>query len=85
MALRTANRLVHSAEVWLKRRRRARHDKRRCQSYIKKYQGDYDHPRGTKGEFEKQLTPRTSVKSAGSDVTRRSRAILANARQLLVI
>ena len=33
MALRTANRLVHSAEVWLKRRRRARHDRRRCQSY----------------------------------------------------
>ena len=34
MALRTANKLVHSAEVWLKRRRRARHDRRRCQSYI---------------------------------------------------
>jgi len=61
MAFRTANRLVHSAEVWLKRRRRARHDRRRCQS------------------------PRTSVRSVGSDVTRRSRAILANARQLLVM
>lgn len=33
MAWRAANKLVHSAEVWLKRRRRARHDKRRCQSY----------------------------------------------------
>jgi hypothetical protein len=79
MALRTANRLVHSAEVWLKRRRRARHDRRRCQSYIKNNYCDYP-----PGEFEK-LTPRTSVRSVGSDVTRRSRAILANARQLLDI
>ena len=85
MALRTANRLVHSAEVWLKRRRRARHDRRRCQSYIKEKMFAITIPRGyERGGFEK-LTPRTSVRSDGSVVTRRSRAILANARQLLVI
>ena len=59
--------------------RTARHNRCRCQSYIKDY-----YPHGTKGDFEK-LTPRTTVRSAGSDATRRSRAILVNARQLLVV
>ena len=40
-ALRTTKRLVHSAEVWLKRRRRARHARRRYQSCGERERG-YD-------------------------------------------
>lgn len=32
MALRAVKRLVHSAEVWLNKRKRAKQDSRRCQS-----------------------------------------------------
>lgn len=59
MALRTAKRLVHSAEVWLKRRRRARHDRRRCQSYKA-----YGYPRGTM----KGLVYRNSLRKWVSDL-----------------
>lgn len=82
MAFNALNKFVVSAEVWLNKRIRARHDRRRCHSCA-----------GYKEEIIIQLvgpgrcalTPSTKVRSEGSDVTRRSLAIRARTLQLLLI
>lgn len=82
MAFSALNKFVVSAEVWLNKRIRARHDRRRCHSYM-------NHNEGIKILLVESngcaLTPSTKVRSEGSDVTRRSRAIRASTLQLLLI
>ena len=76
-ALRTANKLVHSAEAWFVRRRRARADSRRDQSLpVIEFQGC---------DLRQALTSKILLKSSGSLATILSRAIFANARHELDI
>jgi hypothetical protein len=77
-------RLVASAEAWLKRRRRAREDRRRDQSCW--WEREREVGQGTEEDGICMIHAfNTRGRSSGSAWTIRSRAIRASARQLFVI